>query len=297
MIKYSFIPGLIIGAVGLIINSQKAMRGLNKQSDPIKKSLIKPIINFLIPDFRYWPDERISQEEIDESQLFQANIDLYNGDDLMEGSVNDVPFKLSETSLDIKTTKRDHNNHVVVTYPAIFSGLFVITELRDKRVGDLFILPNPEFDHPLQNRGAFEQLLSNKDASLLKNNLKWSPAKVGNQQALISFETGDQNFDHAFLLFAGDPASAKKTLNEDVRNQIYAMVEQNLGFVYPEAPLYISIRKNRLYIAKRFSQSFFNANMQKVLDDESEMMRHYNQLHEIDLLSQWITQLSKEMQR
>jgi hypothetical protein len=296
LVKYGAILGVILGLVGLVISSQKAMRGLNKQADPIKKALINPIVNFVNPDFKYHPDEKISREEIDESYLFQTEIDQYYGDDLIEGFVNEVPFKLSETSLRVKSTTSDSNGHSHISYPDIFNGIFCITELREKRVGDLFILPNPKSKRSLKMREKIELSDIYRNSGLVKNRLKWDPDNAGIQQ-LKFIETGDKLFDQEFLIYAENAREAQSMLHKEVRNSIYMMLEQCPDFVYPLAPLYISIRNNRLYIAKRLSAALFIANLQRSLTDESEMMWHYNQLRELDTFTKWITRLSREIQQ
>ncbi|MEO6453369.1 MAG: DUF3137 domain-containing protein [Ginsengibacter sp.] len=119
-----------------IVATYKYSKKNDKYIDDYKASVIKEIIAHLYPDIIYKPDESISQHEYKTSSLFRAYYDYFDGDDYIEGVVNNVSFHCSQLHTQFENMK------------TIFKGLFFVVKINSAFTGGTYVWARGEEQLP-----------------------------------------------------------------------------------------------------------------------------------------------------
>lgn len=88
---------LPIGFAALIIYATVKMgKSRDRFTDDLKAAIITELIKHICPGSKYQPDKYITEAEYKASSLFRYRYDNYIGDDLIEGTINNISFRCSE---------------------------------------------------------------------------------------------------------------------------------------------------------------------------------------------------------
>ena len=98
-----------------------------------KTALIKEIINHICPGLVYKPDDFIDANEYKTSRLYRRYYDYYDGDDYLEGIINDTSFRCCE----LHTQYDDAGNYQVT----IFKGLFFVANISSRFNAGTYVWP------------------------------------------------------------------------------------------------------------------------------------------------------------
>ncbi len=183
-----------------------------------KEQVVRQVIEFIHPGLVYKPDVCISSVNFKHSSLFRKYYDDYNGDDLVEGTYNDVFFKCSE----LVVSKR--SSHL------IFKGLF--------------------FEAPLNN-------CSGGTYVWLKNDLQL-PASIADERYrlmpmpdVVKADCRNGDFEKYYAVYTTNVAEAMSLIDHDMMERIMDFRRQVnrdivLSFVAGMCYVAISIEENLL---------------------------------------------------
>ena len=293
----------VLSLFGWILGSHFAMKKLLKLKKPFKAKIVAPIIQHFNTNLKYQPDKAITKDEIKESQLFQENIDYYNGDDLFEGSNSFAYFRFSEMRLGIKVRKPDHNGHMRDISHAIFKGVFLVAEFNQTIIDSLIIRPNPAFKEENDQKG-FLQKGSEFQKEFAKNKYThWYVEDVQISDSLKEVKVEDEYFDSQFLIYSSEPIKAKGLLNGELKDfflkltnwekeQAYKdKIEGHLQGNYQFPTVYFSIIGNKAFFGKPFDRNFFSPDLLNCIVEEEVSAKFYQEIKELNLLMEQITKI------
>lgn len=302
-LKAFAIFGPVLSLFGWILGSHFAMKKMLKLKKPFKEKVVAPIIEYFNSNLNYQPEKSINKKEISESQLFQENIEYYDGDDLFEGSNSFADYRFSEMRLGVKVKKADKDGHMRYISHAIFKGVFLVAEFHQTILDSLIIRPNPSFEEE-NDQKRFVQKRSNFQNEFAKNKYThWYVEDVKASQSLKQVETGDDYFDNQFLTYSSDEEKAKILLEGGLKDfflkitdwekeQAYNdKIEGHLQGNYQFPTVYFSIIGNKAYFGKPFDRNFFSPDLLKSIVDEQETAKFYQEVKELNLLMEQMTQI------
>ena len=293
----------VLSLFGWILGSHFAMKKMLKLKKPFKAKIVAPIIQHFNANLKYQPDKAITKDEIKGSQLFQENIDYYNGDDLFEGSNSFANFRFSEMRLGIKVRKPDHNGHMRDISHAIFKGVFLVAEFNQTIIDSLIIRPNPAFKEE-NDQKQFLQKGSEFQKEFAKNKYThWYVEDVQISDSLKEVKVEDEYFDSQFLIYSSEPIKAKALLNGELKDfflkltnwekeQAYKdKIEGHLQGNYQFPTVYFSIIGNKVFFGKPFDRNFFSPDLLNSIVEEEVSAKFYQEIKELNLLMEQVTKI------
>ncbi|WMN12234.1 DUF3137 domain-containing protein [Marivirga salinae] len=293
----------VFSLFGWGFGSHFAMKKMLKLKKPFKEKIVAPIIDHFNSNLKYQPEKSITKEEIKDSELFQENIEYYNGDDLFEGSNSFSDYRFSEMRLGVKVKKPDKDGHMRDISHAIFKGVFLVADFQKIIIDSLIIRPNPSFKEE-NDKKRFIQKGSKFQKEFAKNKYThWYIEDVKTSQTLRKVETGDGYFDEQFLIYSSDEEKAKTLLEGGLmdfflkitdweKEQTYNdKIEGHLQGNYQFPTIYFSIIGNKAYFGKPFDRNFFSPDLLKSIVDEERTAKFYQEIKELNLLMEQMTQI------
>ncbi|WP_296620650.1 DUF3137 domain-containing protein [Marivirga sp.] len=302
-LKAFVIFGPVFSLFGWGFGSHIGIKKMQSLRKPFKEKIVTPIIQHFNSNLNYQPEKSITKEEINESQLFQENIEYYNGDDLFEGSNSFSDYRFSEMRLGVKIKKADHNGRMQFVSHAVFKGVFLVAEFNETIIDSLIIRPNPSFKEE-NDQKRFVQKGSKFQKEFAKNKYThWYIQDVKASQALQQVETGDSYFDNQFLIYSSDEYKAKTLLEGGLKDLFLKItdwekeqayndkIEGHLQGNYQHPTVYFSIIGNKAYFGKPFDRNFFSPDLLKSIIDEEVTAKFYQEIKELNLLMDQMTQI------
>ncbi len=299
--------GIFFGLAGFGVGYHYTIGVLDKFKLPFKNKIITPIVKQLNPNLKYLPKERITNEEVAASKLFQDNIDYYQGDDMIEGKEGNVKFRFSELRLHIEVKQSDKDGRPIMVNIPFFKGVFLVAEFPKPIIDCLIIRPNLSFE---ENKEGKDSARIAAEKKTLKNNKKyfsWSANKVKVAGTLKEVQTGDKSFNEQFDVYSTNEFEAKKLLGQNLEDQITVIKQKDYKRAYFDwlngnsrgdfhlpSP-YCSIIGNKLYLAKPYNRRFFNTDMESSVVNPALMEMYYYDIKELlDLTKEVINSVRSE---
>ncbi|MBD0402661.1 DUF3137 domain-containing protein [Flammeovirga sp. EKP202] len=202
----------------------------NFQDDTIeeeyKEVVVREMIRFMDNSLRYSPQDFIPLKKWIESGVNPTIPDDYEGDDLIEGSIDGTSLQMSEVMV---SHLRPPNNKWYVNkkkkqkekYKKEFHGFFMIVELDDPPSTEIYIFE----DHIQKNWGHVGRLIEQKDDRYGT----YVPIK-------------DPEFRKFFKVYATNRADAEKSLKDDFIKRLYKIKKHfkaKVNCVMKEGKLYV----------------------------------------------------------
>lgn len=235
MFLYHFI--VLIGTVIILAIFLK----LSSFKKEYKEKIIRPVIDYISPDFTYDPKKHVSREHIDESKTIINKFNQFTGDDFVSGTIHNHPFEISEIKAEYKTNhKKDNDTHT------IFHGLFFHSTIKKKFDG--YVLLQPYIPRILQG---------------LKGN------KVKSDVVNLS----DMTISEKFVCYSNDDINARKILTPKLIELINKFSEN-----HKKRPLAISIINDKLYVAIDYRQNLFEPKYFTSVKDPKHPLDYYSML-------------------
>lgn len=215
---------IIAGVVYAVLNIRKY-----RYKTIFKQKIIKPIVQFISDDLRYYPKRKVSQQDFKNSRLFLKRIDRYKGDDFVEGKIDKTVFHFSEIHAKYKTTSTDSKGNKKTKWHTIFKGLFFVADFNKAFEGSTVLMPN-------YFGGGF---------SFIKK-----LAGVTRREKMISLQ--DPEFTENFNCYSDDDIKARYILSPALMHRINQFKEN-----YPDNPVFISFVDGRIYVAIKYKKDLF----------------------------------------
>lgn len=294
--------GIFFGLAGLVVGNHYTVLGLEKFRLPFKQKIINPIIKHFNATLTYHPEERISNKEVEESRLFQEDISLFKGDDLIEGKDGEVKFRFSEIRLHIEVKRSDHNGTPNWVHLPFFKGIFLVAEFPEPLIGTLIVRPNPAFKESGKNIDLLRKYAEKQTRWKHKRYLDWSPAKAAVSGSLQEIKTTDSAFDEQFLVYSTDQSAAEYLVRSKLKDRLMALKEsdyeqsfmnwqsgKSAGDFQIPAP-YCAIVGNKFYLAKPYNRQFFNTNLERSIVEPEITENYFREISELTSLVKGVTQ-------
>lgn len=143
-----FIIGLMV--ILVVVSARNYARVSTGFETNFKEQIVKTIIDFIQPGLAYKPEVYMSSGYFRNSGLFNTQYNVYDGDDLVEGTYKNVFFKCSELEVALRKT-RGASRH-------IFHGLFFAATVNRKFSAGTYVFSNAEDDYPAKRLPAVVKL-------------------------------------------------------------------------------------------------------------------------------------------
>ena len=217
-------PVAIFGVIVLVRTYKKRMSYREK----FKNEVVREIVNVIDPDWKYEPNQCISNSEYRSSDLFRQSVDRYRGDDLICGKIDKTDFRCSELHTEYKTVTTDKDGRRKETWHTIFKGLFFHADFNKEIKGRTYIEPDTA------------ERLFGKFGQKLQTSSKGKLVKLENPE-----------FEKIFAVFGTDQTEARYILTPTIMEalvNIYKMYKRRM---------HISFIGSRVYIAMSFTKNLF----------------------------------------
>jgi hypothetical protein len=289
------IIGMVLTGLSMIILTMELIRSY-RQVKPynhiqFKKHIITPIVRFVDENFKYDPEKQIAFETFETSQLFQEqdkkNVDLWTGEDYVEGSLGNINVKFSEVhaqqekteEIEIQPEVTEPQYQYEPGYEPIYDGwaeekeydgwaqqenydpwkettrhkveVPVKTETKTYQetiFRGLFFA----YDFQLDFSGTTLILPNNKKSGLFSSLGNWF-SKLAfwktNQRELI--KTGDSKLDSEFFIYSDNPTMARHVISNRFMHRLLDF-RQRL-----QKPVYISFVDGQFFLAIEVEKDLF----------------------------------------
>jgi len=213
-----------------------------------KKEFIQLLINFINPNLKYFPERTIDYQEFQESKLFSRQVDEWDGEDYVEGTLSDqISLKFSQITMADYIIRETKKRKIFTLFEGV---LFIATFSRQNFQGFIHILPalSPE---------------SQKIHEL------WKEPRPGQTVTLdVPF------FTRYFEVYSDIPESVSDILSPALMRELVEFrteFDQEIYVVFVHSKIYVALPKRSI-----FEPPFFRS----LLDPEIA----YHYLGEIQLL-------------
>jgi len=214
-------------ALPFVIDFVRMLRVPDTATPRIREEVLRRLVQFWDPSFRYEPRGSISRAEFDGSRLFAGeSIDRFAGEDLVSGRHGATDFRFSELRAS-RVKKRGKRVEVV----PVFHGLFFVADFSKDFRGQTLLLP----DRAEARLGAFGRALQALDGVA----------------GLRLVQLEDPAFEQAFAVYASDETEARYLLSPALMERILRFRE-NTG-----APLRVGFAGGRVAVAVPLAGDLF----------------------------------------
>ncbi|MDB4335060.1 DUF3137 domain-containing protein [bacterium] len=215
-----------IGGIIVLVTSGKIKRNYRTQ---YKRNVVTEIVKLINPDWRYDANGRISSSEYNQSDLFRAHYDRFNGDDLISGVMDKTDFKCSELHTEYKKVTTDSKGRRQEHWVTIFKGLFFHADFNKEFVGQTYVSP----DFAEKFFGKFGQKFQ----------------KFSEKGDLIKLENPE--FEREFKVTGSDQVEARYILTPVIMEALLKIKKQYA------CPVHFSFIGSRVYCALSISKDLF----------------------------------------
>lgn len=200
-----------------------------------KARIIKRLVRLLDPNLTYTPKANVPRQVFNQSGLFEAVPNQYQGDDLVKGMIDQTMLRFSEVSA------RQAGKGAFSRSHAIFQGLFFEIDLKDGPRSPITVLP--------ENGDDLMRALAGRPLQ------DW----VAGPRALV--HVSDPEFERHFRVHAADPEEAQRYLSPDLMTRM-AQFARKAG-----RPVRMALHPGKAYVAIRQDAPFFEPDLFKPLLD------------------------------
>jgi len=202
----------------------------------IRAEVLRRVVQFWDPSFRYQPHGSIQRSEFDASRLFEGEpIDRFGGEDLVSGRHGATDFRFSEVRAS-RVKKRGKRVEVV----PVFHGLFFVADFAKHFRGQTLVLP----DRAERRLGAFGRAFQ----------------AFGGGHGLRLVQLEDPAFERVFAVYASDETEARYLLSPALMQRIVRFHE-NTG-----SQLRLGFAGGRVFVAVPLAGELFAVNAAVPLD-------------------------------
>lgn len=211
-----------------------------------KKRIVSRLISKIAPSLRYDSSGKIPESIFRMSALFEDDFSRYEGGDLIEGEIDGIPIKASY--LRVQKSYRDSNGRK--RERTIFSGIFIVTEFHKRFRHTTRVVP----DISEKYLGLFGEWIQKLAA-----------------QKLVRMDS--PAFEKEFKVYSDDSIEAHYLLTPNIMERLVKMKKR------ANAPLYISFRLRKLFIAIEKSSDPFKPSLFRFLLDIEIFKRYMENLN------------------
>lgn len=197
-------------------------------SRKLKKQLVSKIVTFVNPELRF-SGIAIDKEDFNQANLFPGSV--FTSEDTIQGTIEGEEVSISECEQ--RNTAVNSRSENRITY---FDGLFIILQLKNINLSaPLKIIPTYNVEKNTIKLGESSLKIGNPNMILIKDKDEITP-----------------NVSDKFKVFCENKPEAKAIMND----KFLKVADFILG-KYEYKDVFISINKNKLYLALSWNQDMF----------------------------------------
>jgi len=200
--------------------------GTRAYTSEFKQRVIARLVEFIEPGLVYRPDARIPQGVYEQSRLFPHQVDVYRGDDLVQGRIGQTGIQFSElhTQYITRDSKGRTSRHT------IFRGLFFAGDFNKHFYGRTVVLP----DRAERLLGGLGRFLQSKNVS---------------RDELVKMD--DPEFEKEFVVYATDQIEARYILTSSLMRRLLDFRNKT------GKPIAAAFVNSSVFIAVSYTQNLF----------------------------------------
>ncbi len=210
-----------------------------------KFRIIAPLIKAIDENLQYRASSHLSSHLFDRSELFKRTHDRYSGNDLVKGSIDDIPLQFSDVHAEYKTKNSKGGSQ----WHTIFQGLFIVADFNKHFKGTTLILPD-----------TFGSLIGG-----------WLQSQNSSYGELMKMD--DPEFEKHFVVYGSDPIEARYLLTPSMMKRIVDFKNRS------KQELYISFKSEQIHIAIAYNKDLFEPSVFSSLLDYKSAMEYIKTLH------------------
>jgi hypothetical protein len=210
-----------------------------------KHHLVRPIIHFVSPDLKYFPERFIPEGHFRMSRIFLEKPNIYEGDDFVEGQIDQTAFHFSEVKAQVQRT-----NGKNTTKHNLFHGLFFIAEFNKDFEGSTVLLPNK----------------IGKGWRFLKR-----VSGLNRKERYVELE--DPSLNKLFNCYSVDDIKARYILSPALMARI-----TNFAQKYPKQALHISFVNSYLFVAIAYNKDLFEPNYFRSILNIDQALQYFEDI-------------------
>ena len=217
--------------------------------DKFKTEVVAWVMKKINPAFSYEPKGKIDKESIAKSQVFKSSIDLYNGEDLVKGTIEGIDFQFGEAELfvDKETFKsfaediaggifdaivgNDGDEGDTANYVKFFKGFIMHANFGKQEAGSVLVIPTK-----VAGKGLFRKDYFN-----------------GKKR----FSTNDAQFDKQFSCYTTQNIDGLAVINPEFRTAILELVNT------VQSRVYVSLVNGSLFVGIDWDKDLFEADLKQ----------------------------------
>jgi len=213
--------------VGINYSSQKKIYNVS-----FKEQVIKKMMFGIDERLQFRPMLSISRNEYFLSQIFRKQVDRFDGEDLIEATIDKTQIKFSELHSEYKTETTDNKGRRQTQWHTIFKGVFFVADF------------NKQFQH-------FTVVLPDYNQQMFGDLFKgFQFGKHGNAK-LVHMD--HPAFEKQFKVYAENAVEAHYLLTPNLMERIVELKEK-----FDQA-IYLSFSHSKLFVAISNSLNLFEA--------------------------------------
>ena len=258
-----FLASILIVAVVIFLwyrywsKSRSLFRSLFKQTivAPLMQAMLELIsLPNETDDYEYVceysPEERIDDDWIKSSRLFDIDIDKIYGEDLFRGKLGLTDFMFSELRLVQKQHSTDSKGNTTTTYVDVFKGVLFIADFH-KDFDGITIL-----DSNVGSGGFFGKMLGRLRSTTYKAPIK------------ISLE--NEQFNRMFQVRTTDEIKAKYLLPSNMMERIAEFKKKRKDLIsisFVDSYMCVSLWSQKNYFEAKMSRAVTDETLQSIYED------------------------------
>ena len=239
-----------------VISGLLAYTGYAEYRVNYKLKIVLPIIASIDRSYKYFYDSHISPKRFLSSGLYKITPDRFRGDDLIQGTVGDIGFEMSE----MKITKAEEDSHT-----SVFNGLFIVFDLPLELENETYILPNNSdlpFGFQSENQG-----------------LRYHGKR-------ISF--ADEHFNHSFSVFGFNEEESRRILRPKAQIDLRRLAEKI------DKAICVSFKESQAYCTITFHEKLFEPKLFEDGECPSIIKAIHNQVSIVEELGKCLSGILTE---
>lgn len=212
-----------------------------------KKVVVGKLAAYISPDLKCTPNLFIPQSRYQESNIFLSHPDIYNGEDLVSGTIDKTHIEFCE----LHTKDRTQDSRGRTTYTTIFKGIFFIADFNKNFSGSTYVLS----DFGERFMGSFGKWLQDINAV---------------RPDVVRLE--DPEFEKYFAVYASDQVEARYLLTPSFMERLLKL-RRNAN-----TQIQCSFVGNHLYIALPRTKELFEPSVRRTVMRQDDIKAMYEDL-------------------
>ena len=221
--------------------------GTRKYTSEFKQKVIARLVEFIHPGLRYDHSGKIDRHLYQQSKLFHQQVDIYGGDDLVEGRAGATEIRFSE----LHTQYITHDSEGRTSHHTIFKGLFFVGDFNKHFHGRTVVLP----DTAERILGGLGRFLQSKNFS---------------RDDLIKMD--DPEFEKEFVVYGTDQIEARYILTSSLMRRVLDFRRKN------KKRIFLSFANSKVFAAIPYRKNLFEPRIFETLLNFRPIREYFNDL-------------------